>query len=139
MWNVLNNLGSMVIEDGGVRVELNPGLPWQKLHLTRRRIFASNLNLNLRKTLVRCYVCSMALLWIWNCSSSGRHCFVCLHLPYVFVYSDYFVNRFTWVKYKWWTDTSLCQLVICKHSCGNSSLYFQTTFLSHSIEHFFSK
>jgi hypothetical protein len=23
----------------GVRVKLNPGLPWQKLHLTRRRIF----------------------------------------------------------------------------------------------------
>jgi hypothetical protein len=23
----------------GVRVKLNPGLSWQKLHLTRRRIF----------------------------------------------------------------------------------------------------
>jgi len=23
----------------GVRVKLNPGLPWKKLHLTRRRIF----------------------------------------------------------------------------------------------------
>jgi hypothetical protein len=23
----------------GVLVKLNPGLPWQKLHLTRRRIF----------------------------------------------------------------------------------------------------
>ena len=32
-------LGSMLTEDGSVRVKLNPGLPWQKLHLTRRRIF----------------------------------------------------------------------------------------------------
>ena len=32
-------LGSMLTEDGGALVKLNPGLPWQKVHLTRRRIF----------------------------------------------------------------------------------------------------
>ena len=29
----------MLTEMEGVRVKLNPGLPWQKLYLTRRRIF----------------------------------------------------------------------------------------------------
>jgi hypothetical protein len=28
-------LGSTITDDGGVLVKLNPGLPWQKLHLTR--------------------------------------------------------------------------------------------------------
>jgi len=32
-------LGSMLTEMEGVRVKLNPGLPWHKLHLTTRRIF----------------------------------------------------------------------------------------------------
>jgi len=32
-------MGSMLTDDGSVLVKLNPGLPWQKLHLTRRRIF----------------------------------------------------------------------------------------------------
>jgi hypothetical protein len=32
-------LGSMLTEDGSVLAKLNPGLPWQKLHLKRRRIF----------------------------------------------------------------------------------------------------
>ena len=46
----------------GSLVKLNPGLPWQKLHLTRRRIFfTSKMDLNLRKKLVKCYVWSMAL------------------------------------------------------------------------------
>jgi hypothetical protein len=44
-----------------VRVKLNPGLPWQNLHSTRRRLFTSTLDLNLRKKLVKCYIWSMAL------------------------------------------------------------------------------
>ena len=41
--------------------ELNPGLPWQKLHSTRRRLFTRKLDLNSRKNLVKCYIWSMAL------------------------------------------------------------------------------
>ena len=45
-----------------VLVKLNPGLPWQKLHSATRRIFLpAKLDLNLRKKLEKCYVCSMAL------------------------------------------------------------------------------
>jgi len=33
-------LGSILRNDGNVRVKLNPGLPWQKLHSTRRRLFS---------------------------------------------------------------------------------------------------
>jgi hypothetical protein len=44
-----------------VRVKLNPGLPWQKLHSVRRRLFTSKLDLNLRKKLIKCYIWSMAL------------------------------------------------------------------------------
>ena len=32
-------LGSMLTNDGNVHVKLNPGLPWQKLHSARRRLF----------------------------------------------------------------------------------------------------
>jgi hypothetical protein len=46
----------------GVHVKLNPGLPWQKQHSTRRRRFfvTSKLDLNLRKKL-KCYISSIAL------------------------------------------------------------------------------
>jgi hypothetical protein len=43
-------------------VKLGPGLSWQKLRSTRRRLFfTSTLDLNLRKKLVKCYIWSMAL------------------------------------------------------------------------------
>ena len=46
----------------GVRVKLNPGLPWQKLHLNNKKnLFTSKLDFNLRRRLVRCYVWSIAL------------------------------------------------------------------------------
>jgi len=32
-------LGSMLTNDGRLCVKLNPGLPWQKLHSTKRRLF----------------------------------------------------------------------------------------------------
>ena len=58
-------------------VKLNPGLPWQKLHLTRRRIFFTNkLDLNLRKKLVKCYVWSMALYGAetWTLRETDQKC-----------------------------------------------------------------
>jgi hypothetical protein len=42
-------------------VKLNPELPWQKQHSTRRRLFTSKLDLNLGKKLVKCYIWSIAL------------------------------------------------------------------------------
>jgi hypothetical protein len=45
----------------GVHVKLNPELPWQKQHSTRRTLFTSKLDLNLRKKLVKCYIWSIAL------------------------------------------------------------------------------
>jgi hypothetical protein len=44
-----------------VQVKLNPELLWQKQHSTRRRLFTSKLDLNLRKRLVKCYIWSIAL------------------------------------------------------------------------------
>ena len=32
-------LGSVLTNDGRCSVKLNPGLPWQKLHSARRRLF----------------------------------------------------------------------------------------------------
>jgi len=43
-----------------VHVKLNPGLPWQRQHSTRR-LFTSKLDLNLRKKLVKCCIWSLAL------------------------------------------------------------------------------
>jgi hypothetical protein len=43
----------------GVHVKLNPELPWQKLHSTRRRLFSPTNWLNLRKKLVKCYIWSI--------------------------------------------------------------------------------
>jgi hypothetical protein len=42
-------------------VKLKAGIPWQKQHLTRRRLVTSKLDLNLRKKLVKCYIWSVAL------------------------------------------------------------------------------
>jgi len=42
-------------------VKLNPGLPWQRQHSTRRRLFTSKFDLNLRKKLVKCYIWGIAL------------------------------------------------------------------------------
>jgi hypothetical protein len=44
-----------------IHVKLNPELPCQKQHCTRRRLFISKLDLNLRKKLVKCYIWSIAL------------------------------------------------------------------------------
>jgi hypothetical protein len=45
-----------------VQVKLNPGLPWQKQHSTRRRFFSpAKADLNLRMKLVKYYTWSIAL------------------------------------------------------------------------------
>jgi len=55
-------LCSILTNDEDVLVKLNPELPWQKLHLTRRGYyFTSTLDLKLRKKLVKCYIWSIAL------------------------------------------------------------------------------
>ena len=61
----------MLTEMEGALVKLNQGLPWQKLHLTRRIFFTSKLDLNLRKKLVKCYVWSMALYGAENWKLRG--------------------------------------------------------------------
>jgi hypothetical protein len=44
-----------------VHVKLNPGLLWQKQHLTGRRLFFSRkIKLNLKKKLVKWYTCGTA-------------------------------------------------------------------------------
>jgi hypothetical protein len=49
-----------MLED--VIVKLNPGLLWQKLHITRRGLFFTRkMGLELRKKLVKCYIWSMVL------------------------------------------------------------------------------
>ena len=42
-------------------MKLNVELLWLKLHLTRRALFTSTLDLELWKKLVKCYICSIAL------------------------------------------------------------------------------
>jgi hypothetical protein len=44
-----------------VHVALHPGLPWQKHHSARRRLFTGNLDFNLRKKRAKCCVWSTAL------------------------------------------------------------------------------
>ena len=56
-------------------MKLNLGLPWQKLHLTRRRLSTSTLDLNLRKRLVKCYIWSIALYGAetWTLRAVDKH------------------------------------------------------------------
>jgi hypothetical protein len=44
-----------------VHAKLNPGLPRQKQHSTRRLFSPAKLDLNLRKKLEKCYIWSIAL------------------------------------------------------------------------------
>jgi hypothetical protein len=56
-----NYLLSTIKIKHNVHVKLNPRLPWQNQHPTGRRLFNSKLDLNLRKTLVKCYIWGIAL------------------------------------------------------------------------------
>jgi hypothetical protein len=59
-----NYLGSMIANDARCTGKLNPGLTWQKRHLARGRNFSpANIDLNLRKKLVKCYIWGIALVW----------------------------------------------------------------------------
>jgi hypothetical protein len=66
------HLVSVITKDEGVHGKLNPGFPWQKQHLTRRRLFTSKLYLNLWKKVVKCYAWRTALCGaeIWDTSES---------------------------------------------------------------------
>jgi hypothetical protein len=44
-----------------VHVKLNPGLSWQKQRSTRRRLFTSKLDLNLREKLVKRYILNIVM------------------------------------------------------------------------------
>jgi len=59
-----------------VYMKVNPGLPWQRQHSTRRRLFTSKLDLNLRKKLVKCYIWSIALFSaeIWTLQKKDKKC-----------------------------------------------------------------
>jgi len=52
------------------RVKLNPELPWQKQHSNKKTIFSSQLDLNSREKLVKCYIWCTALCdaetWIFQ-------------------------------------------------------------------------
>ena len=52
-----------MMQDVGLYMKLNPGLPWQKQLSTRKGFFSftSKYVLNLRKKLRNCYVWSVAL------------------------------------------------------------------------------
>jgi hypothetical protein len=43
-----NHLVSLTTNDARCTRELQPGLPWQKQHSTRRRLFISKMDINLR-------------------------------------------------------------------------------------------
>jgi hypothetical protein len=51
----------MLTDVGKCTVKLNPGLLWQKLHLTRRGLFSCKMDWELREKLVKCYIWSVAL------------------------------------------------------------------------------
>jgi len=49
------------MKDG--RLKLNQALPWQKQHSSRRRLFTSQLDLNLRNELLQL---ENSFVWCWN-------------------------------------------------------------------------
>ena len=56
-------------------MKLNPGLPWQKLRSTKRKLFFTRtLDLNLRKKLVKCYIWSTAFYGaeIWTLRAADQ-------------------------------------------------------------------
>jgi hypothetical protein len=44
-----------------VQVQLNPELPWQKEHSTRRRVFRQQIGLKFDSKVVNCYIWGLAL------------------------------------------------------------------------------
>ena len=54
-------LGSMLTDDGGCTCEIKSRIAMAKAAFNKKNLLTSNLDLNLRKKLVKCYVWSMAL------------------------------------------------------------------------------
>jgi hypothetical protein len=67
----------------GVNVKLNPALPWQKQHSTRR-LFTSKLDLNLRKNFVKFYICRVAFYdaETWTLWKTDQKCLECFEMWY---------------------------------------------------------
>jgi len=56
-------LGSMLGDHGSVLVKLNPGLPWQKLHLRRRKIFLPAIGLKFEEETSEMLSLKLGSLW----------------------------------------------------------------------------
>jgi len=54
-------LGSMLTNDGRCMCEIKSGIAMAKAAFSKKTLFTSTLDLNLRKKLVKCYIWSMAL------------------------------------------------------------------------------
>jgi hypothetical protein len=62
MWNVSNYLGSMLTDDARCTCEIKCRIAMTKATFNRKKnLFASKLDLNLRKKLAKCYIWSLAL------------------------------------------------------------------------------
>ncbi len=67
-----NYLGSMLTNDGRCKREIKSRIIMAKVAFTKKKtLFASKLDLDLRKKLIKCYIWRMALLWCRNLDASG--------------------------------------------------------------------
>ena len=64
-------LGSMLTNDGRCIVKLNPGLPWQKLNLTRRGIFYYYIGLKIEEETSKMLHLEHSLIWCSNLDASS--------------------------------------------------------------------
>jgi hypothetical protein len=80
--SIIRSLPSMLLDSSFVAnftilsVKLNPGFPWQKQHSAKRKLFTSKLDLNLRKTLVHCYIWRLSFCGaeIWKLRKVDQKC-----------------------------------------------------------------
>ena len=63
MWNILNIWVAceQMMED--VHVKLNPGLPWQKMHLARRRLFLPAIGLKFEEETIKMLHLEHGFVW----------------------------------------------------------------------------
>jgi len=54
-----------------VRVKSNPGLPWQKLHSTRRRFFYQQIGLHFEEETSKMLHLEHGFVWYGNLDASG--------------------------------------------------------------------
>jgi len=67
-----NYLGSIITNDERSNHEMKSRIAWQEQLSTRRRLFSSKLDLNLRKKLVKCYIWRI----FFYCATIWRQVFV---------------------------------------------------------------